>query len=233
MIEALMLSETCPSFTWLPIHIYHRAARKKDIDPIQNQFAQLGISFSTAASGLPTANHTHYLVSKILREASTPQLMAGIFQLSMVNNLWLENFILAAQPEGTKRSKLEADFLSHWPVETDYFPPVEGNPSNELEQKIWQPKLGRRDIFQTYVFIDYSGVGRAVLCSVPLCAEHFPHAGSHSQGPHMRRSRQANRSFTCKRNGIPERVDSLQGSKQSQGRRSYLRHYTDWRGTPK
>ena len=136
---------------------------------MQLQFAQLGITFSKdtqepSQDSLPNTSHTHYVVPSIKREATFRQLMAGNFQLLLITSAWIQTLSQVAKAEGGERSKLEEDFLSNWPSEIDYFPPVEGQDSNSVENLVWQPNLERRDLFHPCIFLDFSDVST------------FPHA---------------------------------------------------------
>lgn len=163
-----------PSFEWRPVHIYHRMAKKKELEGIKHECAALGITFSSLSTGpqnLPCALHTHYLVPKIQAEPSVPQLLASLHQLKFVTKEWVSALAAAALPPGDdQRSKLEEDFLSNWPDEQDFFPPVDGQDSNRTEKATWQPKPGRRKLFDKCAFIDCSDVSvwnRKRECSGP------------------------------------------------------------------
>lgn len=108
---------------------------------------------------MPDASHTHFVIPKLQKEGTIPQLVAAGHQLSMVSPTWADALFDAAAPgPDGKRSKLEEDFNKNWPDEMDFFPPVDGKDTNQLEKDIWRPIPVRRKLFEGCVFVDLSGV---------------------------------------------------------------------------
>lgn len=128
--------------------------------------AALGITFNFGQSNvLPDATHTHYVVPKLQKEGTVPQLVAAGYQLTMVATTWADALFAAAElAEGTTKSPLQQDFGKHWPKELDYFPPIEGKDSNQLERGIWQAKAARRKLFEGCLFVDFSSVSHRSCC---------------------------------------------------------------------
>ena len=151
----------------MPLHVYLRMVKKRDLEEIQKGCAMLGITFSTGTgSELPTAMHSHMIVPKLQREGTVPQFIAACYGMSMVHTAWLDALIAAGtrQADGA-RSKLEENWQAGWPDETEYFPPIDGKDSNEAEKEIWKPIPARRRLFRGCGFIDFSMVS-AFVCSL-------------------------------------------------------------------
>jgi hypothetical protein len=144
---------------WYPVHLYFRTIKKKEINDLSIKCANLGITFGSAQGGLlPDASHTHYVIPKLQKEGTLPQLVAAGHQLSMVSMTWAESLFEAATiAPGAKRCKLEEDFSRSWPDEMESFPPVDGKNDNQLEREIWKPIPARRKLFDECVFVDFSG----------------------------------------------------------------------------
>jgi hypothetical protein len=137
-------------------------AKKTALEQIQQTCASIGISFSNSTS-TPSFLHTHYLVPKVQPGPVPLMALASIHQQNVVAPLWLENFVQAAFSADGKRSKLEEDFLSNWPPESDCFPPVDGKTSNRAELGVWQPNAARSNVFEGVTFVDYSNVGPYII----------------------------------------------------------------------